>query len=221
MPFLIVFFWFALALTIAIQSADASLLPPAESSSASLAGSLTTNVGPDPLRTATNSSDNCLTGLAGSLVTVLDAEPDLAGYCYGEDAVNGWIGVSFEPIELRYDTLGSDDLPSSTDIFVGTVGVATIVFPPAYVGTHFGMIYRGHVYCGTVTEEDIYFTAVPEPSTVGLAMGVVALGARHAGRRRRVNSRGRPVIRSAGNSSSRGSDRPSLDPGTRSRALAK
>lgn len=122
------------------------------------------------------SSDDCLTGLTASLTTVLDADPDLQGYCFGEDVVNGWLAASYEPIELRYNSFGSDGLPCSTNIFVGSTPIGTINFPPGYLGSNLAMIFRGDTYCTSISEQDIVFTPVPEPSAVGLTIGGAALG---------------------------------------------
>ena len=132
------------------------------------------------------STTNCLTGLTASMVTVLDANPELPGLCYGEDAVNGWLAVSGEPLEFRFEELGFDGLPLSSNIYLDNVAMATIIYPPAYASRPFAVIYDSRVYCGTIVEDDIYLVAVPEPSAGVLlvaGMALVALRkARHTAR---------------------------------------
>jgi hypothetical protein len=91
-----------------------------------------------------------------SLASVLNANPDLPDLCYGEDATNGIVVASYDPIELRYDALGSDGLPLSTDLFINNTPVSTLNFPPAYVGKIFAVIHMGDLYCFTLTDQDVY-----------------------------------------------------------------
>lgn len=124
------------------------------------------------------STADCLTGLTASMVTVLDANPELPGLCYGEDAVNGWLAVSGEPLEFRFEELGFDGLPLLSNIYLDNTAMATIIYPPAYASRPFAVIYDSRVYCGTIVEDDIYMTAVPEPSAGVLlvaGMGLLAL----------------------------------------------
>lgn len=86
----------------------------------------------------------------------MNADPDLPEICFGEDVVNGISLASYDPMEIRYEPLGSDGLPLSTDLFINEVGVATLNFPPAYVGQPFAVVYMGDLYCFTLTEQDVY-----------------------------------------------------------------
>lgn len=119
--------------------------PPSSSSSSAPGGS----------SSSSSSSPNCSDGLDRSLLTVADANPDLAGYCYAEDPQNGWAAASFEPVEFMYRSLGSDGLPYATDVYIGGTAVATINFSPNYIGESFAVSYRGQTYCGSVAEADI------------------------------------------------------------------
>ena len=101
------------------------------------------------------SSGDCSSGFGVSLATVLDANPELEGYYYAEDAENGWIGATFESVEFRYEALGSDGLPISVNVWVGSEAVGTIVIPPGYEGGGFAVVFRGVVYCGVLDEAGV------------------------------------------------------------------
>ena len=101
------------------------------------------------------SSGDCSSGFGVSLLTVLDANPDLEGYYYAEDAANGWIAATFEAVEFRYSSLGSDGLPFSVNVSVGSESVGTVVVPPGYVGQGFAVVFRGVVYCGVVDSSGV------------------------------------------------------------------
>jgi hypothetical protein len=102
-----------------------------------------------------SSSSDCSFGLESSLVAVLDSNPDLDGFYYGEDEYGGLAIVSPYPVEIRYENLGLGGLPRSANIFVDGQAVATINFQPAHIGTLFALVYDGRVRCGIITQEDI------------------------------------------------------------------
>jgi hypothetical protein len=135
--------------------------------------------------TAKNNYD-CLTGLDVSVSTVLDSNPELPGLYYGEDAENGWICVSGDALEFRFEALGSDGLPYAADVYIDEVLLANITYPPVYENRPIAVIYEDRVYCGTISESGVYMTAVPEPSVGILLMVATALLALTRARRPRV-----------------------------------
>ena len=179
-------FSFALVLTVAIQSADASLVTTTDNASTSIAGPMTLNSGTDALPTATNSSDDCLVGLTESFVMVLGANPDFPEFYYGENGRLGWAATGIRPLEIRFEYFELEDLPYATNVFLDGTPVASIVFPPRYSLRPFAVIDEGRVYCGTISEDNVYLTAVPEPSVgISLLVGIgtlALLGMRRARR---------------------------------------
>lgn len=138
-----------------------------------------------------NNTD-CLTGLTESMVLVLDANPELPGYYYGEEPINGWIAVSDRALEFRFEALGIEGLPLSGNVYLDNTPGASIVFPPAYEFRPFAVLYQSRVYCGTILEGDMFLTAVPEPSiSISLLAGMASLGLyrMHRVRQRNVSQR--------------------------------
>jgi hypothetical protein len=89
-------------------------------------------------------------------VTVLDSNPELSGLYYGEDQVHSWLAISAEQLEFRYEDIIAYELPFSSNVWIDGVGVATINYPPAFLGRSFCVVRSGMCYCGTVSENDIY-----------------------------------------------------------------
>ena len=102
-----------------------------------------------------SSSSDSYAHLDASLVTVLDSNPELPGLYYGEDSVNGWVIVSGEGLEFRYEALGFDGLPLSSNVYLGGEALATIIYPPSYLGNEFCVVRSGVFYCGVVVEGDV------------------------------------------------------------------
>lgn len=88
--------------------------------------------------------------------SVLDSNVELPGICYGEDALNGISIASYDPVDLKYDGMGSNGLPMTTDIFIGGTAVATVNFAPEYIGEPFAITHEGQTHCFLLQEQDIY-----------------------------------------------------------------
>jgi hypothetical protein len=92
-----------------------------------------------------------------SVIAVLDSNPELPGFYYGEDVLNGLAVVSDKLVEFRFEALGSGDLPLSANFYLGSVPLATINYPPRYLGSRVCLIYLGVTYCGVIVDGDIVF----------------------------------------------------------------
>jgi len=126
--------------------------PPSSSSSSVVASSSSSS---SPVEDSSSSSEDCSAGLPLSLKTVLDAEPELAGFWYGEDEANGFVALSVEELEFRYGIYNSYGLPFGANLMIDGTSVATVMFAPAYINTPFAVVYRGVVYCGLLLDEQI------------------------------------------------------------------
>jgi hypothetical protein len=91
-----------------------------------------------------------------SILTVLDSNPELSGFYYGEDAANGLVCVSGESLEFRFEALGSEDLPYAANVSIGGVVVASITYPPVYEGRDVCVVRGGVWYCGLISESGVY-----------------------------------------------------------------
>jgi hypothetical protein len=94
--------------------------------------------------------DRSIIGVQG-----LNEEMDPEHY-YGEDGFGEWSVGSSLAIEIRYSALPFQGLlPDGSNIFWNGVVVASIFYPPNYVGETFAVVIGGEVRCGVVTLEDI------------------------------------------------------------------
>jgi hypothetical protein len=85
----------------------------------------------------------------------LNEEMDPEHY-YGEDGFGEWSVGAGVPIEIRYASLPFTGLfPDGSNIFWNGVVVASIFYPPNYIGEPFAVVIDGEVRCGIVARGDL------------------------------------------------------------------
>lgn len=140
--------------------------------------------------------DDCSLGMDRSFIGIQGLNEDMdPEHYFGEDGFGEWSVGSAVPIEIRYSALPFlGFFPDGSNIFWDGVVVASIFYPPNYVGETFAVVIDGEVRCGVVTAADIELDGkwsntlgspavsltvapVPEPSSIALAgMGILVIG---------------------------------------------
>lgn len=153
-----------------ISSSFSSDQAPSSSSSVSVVGSSSSSVligdggdgGEFVVEVSSSSSsleeDDCSLGMDRSFVSIFDASPETPGLYYGEDGVGEWSIVSIVPIEVSYSSIPfMGELPEYANIFWDGVVVASIFYPPTYIGELFAIKLGGEVRCSVLFVGDIHF----------------------------------------------------------------